>query len=58
MRTLLGVLTIRVDLVLSSLKPLYDGTEEFQLVQRRRSSVDTLPCCGRAVGGGGGGAWV
>jgi len=37
---------------------LYDGTEEFQLVQRRRSSVDTLPCCGRAVGGGGGGAWV
>jgi len=57
-RTLLGVLTIHVDLVLSPQKPLYDGTEEFQLVQRRRSSVDTLPCCGRAVGGGGGGAWV
>ena len=50
-RSLLGVLTIRVDLVLSSLKPLYDGIEEFQLVQRRRSFVDTLPCNDGAVVG-------
>ena len=57
-RSLLGVLTIRADLVISPQKPLCDGTEEFQLVQRRRSSVNTLPCCGGAVGGGSGGAWV
>ena len=49
-RSLLGVLTIRVDLVLSSLKPLYDGIEEFRLVQRR-SSVDILPCRGGTVVG-------
>lgn len=50
-RSLLGVLTIHVDLVLSSLKPLYDGIEEFQLVKRRRSFVDTLPCHDGAVVG-------